>query len=47
MHDLLNDPLIGIHTPARGDEAVNLPDLLALLSAGVPLTYTVLAPTEN
>lgn len=40
MHDLLNDPLIGIHTPARGDEAVNLPDLLALLSAGVPLTYT-------
>jgi CRISPR system Cascade subunit CasA len=39
MHDLLNDPLIGIRTVDR-TRAVELPQLLALLSAGEVDGYT-------
>jgi CRISPR system Cascade subunit CasA len=39
MHDLLNDPLIGAHTP-RGERRVSLPELLAALSAGEVEGYT-------
>lgn len=39
MHDLLNDPLIGIRLHGR-DEAISLPELLARMSAGVPLSFT-------
>lgn len=39
MHDLLNDPLIGVRTP-RGERRVSLPELLAGLSANEVQGYT-------
>lgn len=39
MHDLLNDPLIGVRTP-QGERRVNLPELLAGLSANEVEGYT-------
>ena len=39
MHDLLNDPLIGVRT-AQGSQHLNLPELLAALSAGQVDAYT-------
>lgn len=39
MHDLLHDPLIGVRTP-RGEQRLNLPELLAALSAGQIDGYT-------
>ncbi|MFN7183517.1 MAG: type I-E CRISPR-associated protein Cse1/CasA [Thermomonas haemolytica] len=39
MHDLLNDPLIGIRTP-QGSHRVTLPELLAALSTGTVEGYT-------
>jgi len=39
MHDLLNDALIGVHT-AQGSQRLNLPELLAALSAGHVEGYT-------
>lgn len=45
MHDLLNDPLIGIHTTV-GDSRVSLPELLARLSDGDTLDYSGLRPHQ-
>lgn len=45
MHDLLNDPLIGIRT-TTGATRVSLPELLARLSAGEALDYTGLRPHQ-
>lgn len=39
MHDLLNDPLIGVRT-AQGSRRLNLPELLAALSGGQVDGYT-------
>ncbi|MEW6695411.1 MAG: type I-E CRISPR-associated protein Cse1/CasA [Pseudomonadota bacterium] len=39
MHDLLNDPLIGVRTP-RGERRMSLPELLAGLSANEVQGYT-------
>lgn len=39
MHDLLTDPLIGVCTP-QGHQRLNLPELLAALSAGRVEGYT-------
>ncbi|WP_298293024.1 hypothetical protein [Thiomonas sp.] len=39
MHDLLSDPLIGVRT-AQGSRRLNLPELLAALSAGQVDAYT-------
>lgn len=39
MHDLLTDPLIGVRTP-QGEQRLNLPELLAALSAGEIEGYT-------
>ncbi|GIX39462.1 MAG: CRISPR-associated protein Cse1 [Silanimonas sp.] len=39
MHDLLNEPLIGVRTH-RGEHRVNLPELLAALSSGAVEGYT-------
>ncbi|MFN3297678.1 type I-E CRISPR-associated protein Cse1/CasA [Caldimonas sp.] len=39
MHDLLHDPLIGVHTP-EGTQRLSLPELLAALSAGHVEGYT-------
>ncbi|BBD78364.1 hypothetical protein [Hydrogenophilus thermoluteolus] len=39
MHDLLNDPLIGVRMP-RGERRVSLPELLAALSANEVEGYT-------
>lgn len=40
MHDLLHDPLIGVRAAATGERRVNLPELLAALSAGEVEGYT-------
>lgn len=45
MHDLLTDPLIGVRT-AQGERHVNLPELLACLSAGSIEGYTGLRPHQ-
>lgn len=45
MHDLLNEPLIGIRT-AAGASRVSLPALLARLAGGEPLEYTGLRPHQ-
>lgn len=45
MHDLLTDPLIGVHTP-EGERRQNLPELLAALSAGQVEGYTGLRPHQ-
>lgn len=45
MHDLLNDPLIGIRTTI-GQSRVSLPELLAQLSRGEVVDYTGLRPHQ-
>lgn len=45
MHDLLNDPMIGIRTP-DGPLRVSLPALLARLSSGEAFDYTGLRPHQ-
>lgn len=45
MHDLLTDPLIGVRTP-QGERYLNLPELLAALSAGKVEGYTGLRPHQ-
>lgn len=45
MHDLLTDPLIGVRT-SGGERRLNLPELLATLSAGDVEGYTGLRPHQ-
>lgn len=45
MHDLLSDPLIGVRT-YEGERSLNLPELLAALSAGDVEGYTGLRPHQ-
>lgn len=45
MHDLLTEPLIGVRTPP-GERRLNLPELLAALSAGEIDGYTGLRPHQ-